>query len=530
MTHKLPPGSLMLDLRGLAVEAGEFHKLRHPGAGGVILFSRNFESPEQVADLVREIRAIRGHDFLIAVDQEGGRVQRFRNGFTLLPAACRYAEMHPDQQGAALKLAESAGWLMAAEVLATGIDFSFAPVLDVDCGISSIIGDRAFGGQPDLVADYASAFRRGMRTAGMAAVGKHFPGHGGVATDSHLALPVDDRSFDELAGRDLLPFRRLIGEGIEGIMPAHVVYSRIDEKPAGFSRYWIKQVLRGDLGFDGVVFSDDLSMSGAEFAGSYADRVKNALEAGCDIVLICNQPEAAESVLDLVAGLGSPSPESRSRLLKMCADPAFDGCGLKKSRQWQTAMQSIQKVANPRMSNLDEIKTIRAEADLLFSKQQVDQAFNRMAQAITEELKDSNPVVLGVLCGAIVPTAKLMQRLDFPLTCDAIHASRYQGQTSGSELEWISLPRTALINRTVLIVDDILDQGFTLEAISRYCAEQGAASVYSAVLVEKLLGHAKSFRADFVGLEAENRYLFGCGMDYKGYWRNLPGIYACKGL
>ncbi|MCI0653724.1 MAG: beta-N-acetylhexosaminidase [Methylococcaceae bacterium] len=331
----------MLDLRGLAVEAGEIHKLRHPGTGGVILFSRNYESPEQVAGLVREIRGVRGHAFLIAVDQEGGRVQRFKNGFTRLPAACRYAEFHRDQPEAALKLAESAGWLMAAEVLATGIDFSFAPVLDVDCGVSAIIGDRAFAGQPDLVADYASAFRRGMRAAGMAAVGKHFPGHGGIALDSHLVLPVDDRGFDELARRDLIPFRRLIGEGIEGIMPAHVVYSRIDEKPAGYSGYWIKKVLRGDLGFDGAVFSDDLSMSGAEQAGSYADRVKSALDAGCSMVLICNQPEAAESVLDLVAGLGLP--ESSHRLLKMCGDPAFDGSDLKKSQPWRSAVQFIKK-------------------------------------------------------------------------------------------------------------------------------------------------------------------------------------------
>ncbi|MCI0653723.1 MAG: hypoxanthine-guanine phosphoribosyltransferase [Methylococcaceae bacterium] len=182
------------------------------------------------------------------------------------------------------------------------------------------------------------------------------------------------------------------------------------------------------------------------------------------------------------------------------------------------------------MSNLNEIKTIRTEADLLYSKQQVNQAFDWMAGAITEKLAHSNPIVLCVLTGGIVPTAKLIQRLDFPLTCDVIHASRYQGETSGSALEWISLPRTNLFDRTVLIVDDILDEGFTLEAIGRYCAEQGAASVYSAVLVEKMMGHQKPYQADFVGLEAENRYLFGCGMDYRGYWRNLPGIYACMGI
>ncbi|MGH8549446.1 MAG: hypoxanthine-guanine phosphoribosyltransferase [Methylococcales bacterium] len=178
---------------------------------------------------------------------------------------------------------------------------------------------------------------------------------------------------------------------------------------------------------------------------------------------------------------------------------------------------------------LEEIRTVRAEADLLFPEYQVDQAFDRMARSVTGRLADSNPILICVLTGGIGPTAKLMRRLDFPLTSDVIHASRYQGATSGSEIEWISVPRSPLIGRTVLIVDDILDEGITLEAISRYCTEQGAASVYSAVLVEKRLGHAKPCRADFVGLKAENRYLFGCGMDYKGYWRNLPGIYACKG-
>jgi hypoxanthine phosphoribosyltransferase len=182
------------------------------------------------------------------------------------------------------------------------------------------------------------------------------------------------------------------------------------------------------------------------------------------------------------------------------------------------------------MSILEEIRTVRAKADLLFTGHQVDQAFDRMAQAVTQKLSDSDPILICVLTGGIGPAAKLMERLDFPLTSDVIHASRYQGATSGSQIEWISLPRTPLNGRTVLIVDDVLDEGITLQAISRYCAEQGAVQVLSAVLVEKMLGHAKPFRADFVGFEAENRYLFGCGMDYKGYWRNLPGIYALKGI
>jgi beta-N-acetylhexosaminidase len=334
----------MLDLQGLVVDTAEIEKLRHPGVGGVILFSRNCDSVEQLRDLVRQIRDIRGKDFLIAVDQEGGRVQRFRNGFTRLPAACRYAEFHPNQIRDGQHLAEMAGWLMAAEVLAAGVDFSFAPVLDVDCGVSTIIGDRAFAQRADLAANYASAFRKGMRAAGMAAVGKHFPGHGGIAPDSHLTLPVDDRSFAELAARDLAPFRRLIGEGIEGIMPAHIVFSRVDERPAGFSPYWIGTVLRRGFGFDGAVFSDDLSMSGAGYAGSYAERVKAALAAGCDMILICNQPEAAESVLDLAAANGSH--ERCRRILKMRGRPAFDQNNLKKSARWRCAVDSIQKMGS----------------------------------------------------------------------------------------------------------------------------------------------------------------------------------------
>lgn len=343
MTKHLPPGPLMLDLQGLTVESEEIYKLRHPGVGGVILFSRNFESPDQVKELIREIRNIRGRELLIAVDQEGGRVQRFQEGFTRLPAASSFTSSHSADREAMLKVVNSAGWLMAAELLAVGVDFSFAPVLDVDCGISTIIGDRSFATEPELVSDCASSFRQGMLSAGMAAVGKHFPGHGGVALDSHLDLPVDDREFDELAARDLVPFKRLINEGLEGIMPAHIVYSRVDQNPAGFSKYWIKQVLRSDLGFDGVIFSDDLSMSGAEFAGSYADRLKFAMQAGCDMILICNQPEAAEDVLDLAAEYRSE--EGQRRLLKMRSRAVFDGSDIKQMAQWHRSVDSIRSMA-----------------------------------------------------------------------------------------------------------------------------------------------------------------------------------------
>ena len=249
MTKQQPIGSIMLDVSGIELLAHERDILKHPNTGAVILFSRNFQSPEQITALIRSIRSARNGPLLIAVDQEGGRVQRFQHGFTRLPPAASYA--------AQPELAESAGWLMAAELLAVGVDFSFAPVLDVDCGLSQIIGDRAFSTVPEHVCQLASAFRTGMKTAGMAAIGKHFPGHGGVALDSHLTLPIDERHLDSLRTQDLLPFKQLIAEGLEGIMPAHVIYPQIDSQPAGFSSFWIQHILRQELRFEGTVFSDD---------------------------------------------------------------------------------------------------------------------------------------------------------------------------------------------------------------------------------------------------------------------------------
>ena len=216
----------------------------------------------------------------------------------------------------------------------------------MDSGISQIIGDRSFGQRPEVATEHALAFRSGMRAAGMAAVGKHFPGHGGVAQDSHLTLPVDDREQEQLDGHDLIPFRRLIEEGLEGVMPAHVIYSRMDNQPAGFSDYWIRQVLRGDLGFEGAIFSDDLSMAGARYAGLYADRVRIALDAGCDMALICNQPEAAESVLDLAAGYIQPDRENR--LKKMLCRPAFGLNELEKTQEWRVAVTQFENTGQVR--------------------------------------------------------------------------------------------------------------------------------------------------------------------------------------
>ena len=333
MHLKLPPGPVMLDVEGTAVTLEEQECLRQPAAGGVILFRRNYESPEQIIELVATIRATRP-ELLIAVDHEGGRVQRFREGFTRLPPASRY-EATGD-----IDLVEKSGWLMAAELRAIDVDFSFAPVLDVECGISQVIGDRAFGTEPETVARLAGAFTQGMRRAGMAAVGKHFPGHGGVVEDSHLALPVDQRPMSALEQRDLKPFRALLAQGLEGIMPAHVIYEQIDASPAGFSPYWIQQVLRQKLGFTGAIFSDDLSMAGAAYAGGYVDRARLALDAGCDMVLVCNAPGAANEVLEALAD-DKTDPQLQSRLEQMRGRFPIDRKTLLASPEWQEVSSRI---------------------------------------------------------------------------------------------------------------------------------------------------------------------------------------------
>ena len=290
------PGPIMLDVVGYEVTAEEREILQHPLVGGVILFARNYAEPEQLRALTSAIRAVRP-GLVISVDHEGGRVQRFREGFTHLPAMRRFGELWDSDPAAARAAARQAGLVLAAELRAHDVDLSYAPVLDLDYGVSTVIGDRAFHRQPEVATELARAVVGGLAAAGMKAVGKHFPGHGAVEADSHVAIPVDERSFDAVWAEDVQPFLQLAGE-LGGVMPAHVIYRNIDARPAGFSPFWLQDVLRKRVGFGGVIFSDDLTMEGASVAGDIVARAEAAHGAGCDMVLVCNRPELAVRLLD----------------------------------------------------------------------------------------------------------------------------------------------------------------------------------------------------------------------------------------
>lgn len=315
-------GPVMLDVEGTVLSVEDRRRLLHPLTGGVILFSRNYASREQLTGLVSEIRALRTPPLLVAVDHEGGRVQRFRDGFTRLPAMRALGMIWDRQPHQARELARETGYVLAAELRTCGVDMSFAPVLDIDYGSSSVIGDRAFHRQPQAIADLGRSLMQGLQAGGMMATGKHFPGHGYIEADSHVAMPVDHRRYADIEMEDLIPFRQMINAGLAGIMPAHVIYPQVDAHPAGFSAVWLKQILRGELDFDGCIFSDDLSMEGATVAGDIVQRATLALKAGCDMVLVCNQPVAAD---ELLVGLVYDMPAvSHARLARMHGRPHPD--------------------------------------------------------------------------------------------------------------------------------------------------------------------------------------------------------------
>ena len=332
----------MIDLEGSVLTAGERELLRHPLVGGVLLFTRNYVEPGQLAALVGEIHAARAPALIVAVDHEGGRVQRFRSGFSLLPPARRIGHEFDADARAGLALARQLGWLMAAELRAHGVDISFAPCVDLDLGVSEVIGDRAFHAQPEAVGQLAVAYVHGMRDAGMAATAKHFPGHGAVVADSHLTLPVDRRGLADLSG-DLAPYRRLISNGLPAVMVAHLLFPAVDAAPASLSARWIRELLRGQLRFQGVVFADDLSMGGAAAAyGDVVTRARQALAAGCDMLPVCNN---RASVIELLEGLDiQVQPASSLRLVRLHGRAAPGREQLLASSEWARARALLEEI------------------------------------------------------------------------------------------------------------------------------------------------------------------------------------------
>jgi len=336
---KLPPGPVVVDVLGAALTDEDRSRLRHPAAGAVILFARNYENPEQLAALTADIERLREPALPVCVDHEGGRVQRFRDGFTAIPPMRTLGKLWDRDRDAAREAATSIGYIIAAELGAHGVDFSFAPVLDLDYGGSSVIGDRALHFDPAAVGGLGASLVRGLAEGGVAAVAKHFPGHGYAEADSHVAVPRDERAFKEILRKDIAPYKPVIEAGLAAVMPAHVIYPQVDANPAGYSRHWLQEVLRGQLGFKGIIFSDDLSMEGAAVAGGPPERARAAIEAGCDMVLLCNNPAGLDELLESLKDLSLANPERLQRMLKQ------GGRDLRKSVAYREAQEELSQLA-----------------------------------------------------------------------------------------------------------------------------------------------------------------------------------------
>ena len=335
---RLPLGPAVIDVVGTALTDQDRERLRHPATGGVILFSRNYETPEQLSALTEDIEKLRDPALPICVDHEGGRVQRFRAGFSAIPPMRELGRLWDRDRAAARESARALAFIVGAELAAHGVDFSFAPVLDLDYGGSSVIGDRALHFDPTAAGALGACIVKGFAEAGMGAVGKHFPGHGYAEADSHVAVPTDDRKFAEIAKKDLVPFRMAIEAGLSAVMPAHVIYTQVNPEPAGYSSYWLQDVLRGKLGFDGVIFSDDLSMEGASVAGGVPERARAALAAGCDMVLLCNDPAGQETLLQSLGDTAVAQPERLERMRKK------GGRDLRKSVAYRECLGALQSM------------------------------------------------------------------------------------------------------------------------------------------------------------------------------------------
>jgi beta-N-acetylhexosaminidase len=329
----------VVDVVGPVLSDEDRDRLRHPAAGAVILFSRNYENSEQLSILTDEIKRLREPELPICVDHEGGRVQRFKEGFTLIPPMRQLGKFWDRDRESGREVATAIGYIIASELGAHGLDFSFTPVLDLDYGGSSVIGDRALHFDPTAVGALGACLVKGLAQGGVAAVAKHFPGHGYAEADSHVAAPKDGRPYNEILRKDMLPYRSVIEAGVAAVMPAHVVYPQVDAEPAGYSKHWLQEVLRGKLGFDGLVFSDDLSMEGAAVGGGPPERAKAALAAGCDMVLLCNNPKGLDELLASLESVSLQKPERLDRMRKQ------GGRDLRKSVAYREAQEALQKLA-----------------------------------------------------------------------------------------------------------------------------------------------------------------------------------------
>ena len=336
---RLPLGPVVVDVLGIALTDEDVARIRHPAAGAVILFKRNYESPEQLAALTADIERQREPALPVCVDHEGGRVQRFREGFTLIPPMRALGKLWDRDREAAREAASSIGYVIAAELGAHGVDFSFAPVLDLDYGASSVIGDRALHFDPTAVGGLGACLVRGLAQGGVAAVAKHFPGHGYAVADSHVAVARDERPFKEIARKDIAPYKPVIEAGLAAVMPAHVIYPEVDPQPAGYSTHWLQKVLREQLSFDGLIFSDDLSMEGAAVAGGPPERARAALAAGCDMVLLCGNPAGLDALLASLKDVQLQNPERLERMRKQ------GGRDLRKSVAYREARETLGQLA-----------------------------------------------------------------------------------------------------------------------------------------------------------------------------------------
>jgi beta-N-acetylhexosaminidase len=336
---RLPPGPAVVDIIGTVLIDEDRARIRHPAAGAVILFARNYENPEQLRALTEDIERQREPALPICVDHEGGRVQRFREGFTLIPPMRDLGKLWDRDRDAARETATSSGYIVAPELAAHGVDFSFAPVLDLDYGSSSVIGDRALHFDPTAVGLLGACVVRGLAQGGVAAVAKHFPGHGYAQADSHVAVPRDERAYKEILRKDIAPYKPVIEAGVAAIMPAHVIYPQVDGEPAGYSKRWLQEVLRGQLGFKGIIFSDDLSMEGAAVAGGPPERARAAIAAGCDMVLLCNDPKGLDALLESLKDVPLVNAERLERMRRK------GGRDLRKSVAYREAQEALKQLA-----------------------------------------------------------------------------------------------------------------------------------------------------------------------------------------